>query len=122
MRRRDDPTFWQSITGSLLADESPAVAAVRELEEETGFNSRHGHLKDCQTQWWFTIYPHWRHRYAPGTTQNLEHVFIFTLNDTQDVMMSDEHTEYRWLSKAQALELVGSHTNQQAIELFVEEN
>lgn len=122
MRRRDDPTFWQSITGSLLVDEVVQQAALRELEEETGFTCQHGDLKDCQTQWWFTIYPHWRYRYPPGTTQNLEHVFLFTLKHTQEIQLSNEHSEYRWLSKKEAMELMRSETNKQAIELFVEES
>ena len=36
LQRVDNPEFWQSVTGSLEADEAPIEAAVRELCEETG--------------------------------------------------------------------------------------
>jgi len=38
MQRRDDPDFWQSVTGSLEGDETPVAAAKREVCEETGID------------------------------------------------------------------------------------
>ena len=34
LQRRDDPDFWQSVTGSLEMDETPTETAIRELWEE----------------------------------------------------------------------------------------
>ena len=34
LQRRDDPAFWQSVTGSLEEHEMPHDAAVREVWEE----------------------------------------------------------------------------------------
>ena len=31
LQRRDDPDFWQSVTGSLETDETPTETAIREL-------------------------------------------------------------------------------------------
>ncbi|MCE1736838.1 NUDIX domain-containing protein, partial [Enterobacter hormaechei] len=36
LQRRDDPEFWQSVTGSLEQDEKPREAALREVQEEVG--------------------------------------------------------------------------------------
>ena len=36
LRRREPADFWQSVTGSLHAGETPLQAAIREVREETG--------------------------------------------------------------------------------------
>ena len=38
LQRRDDPAFWQSVTGSLEAGETAAQAAVREVKEEVAID------------------------------------------------------------------------------------
>ena len=34
LQRRDDPDFWQSVTGSLEEGETASQAAMREVKEE----------------------------------------------------------------------------------------
>ncbi len=81
IERTDKPGFWQSVTGSKdLLDEPLQVTAIREVFEETGIaiGSEQvplANLCDWQLSNVYTIYPTWRHRYAPGVTQNTEHVF-----------------------------------------------
>ncbi|MFY3757997.1 dihydroneopterin triphosphate diphosphatase, partial [Escherichia coli] len=50
LQRRDDTEFWQSVTGSLEADESPLHAAQREIKEEVGIDvlAENLPLFDCQ--------------------------------------------------------------------------
>lgn len=118
--RKDDPHFWQSVTGSLMEEESlPIVAAWRELKEETGLTQVDGTMKDCHHQQWFEIYPKWRHRYSPLTTRNLEHVFCFEVTAPKAITLSGEHIQYEWLPKEQAAKKVISETNRQAILNFV---
>ena len=69
------PGFWQSVTGSLDAEDEPfEVAAAREVLEETGLDVHApGHrLSDWGLQNTYEIYPEWQHRYAPGVFQNTE--------------------------------------------------
>lgn len=49
LQRRDDPDFWQSVTGSLESGESPSQAAQREVKEEVGIDivKEHLTLTDC---------------------------------------------------------------------------
>lgn len=77
LQRRDDPDFWQSVTGSLESGESPSQAAQREVKEEVGIDivKEHLTLTDCQRCVEFELFAHLRHRYAPGVTRNLEHWF-----------------------------------------------
>ena len=81
LERADKPAFWQSVTGSKDAiDEPLRETAIREVMEETGIiigepRVPAGNLRDWQLSNDYEIYPVWRHRYAPGVTQNTEHVF-----------------------------------------------
>ncbi len=118
LRRKYPSDFWQSVTGSLEWDENPQQAAIRELQEETGISEQE--LHDCQYSQKFEIYSIWRDRYAPGVTENQEHVFSLELTDRVDIQLDPrEHEEYIWLSKHKALELAFSHTNQDAIQRWV---
>ncbi|MBT8123886.1 MAG: dihydroneopterin triphosphate diphosphatase [Gammaproteobacteria bacterium] len=118
LRRKYPSDFWQSVTGSLEWDENPQQAAIRELQEETGISEQE--LHDCQYSQNFEIYSIWRDRYAPGVTENQEHVFSLELTDKVDIQLDPrEHEEYIWLSKQKALELAFSHTNQDAIQRWV---
>ncbi|VFS23430.1 NUDIX hydrolase [Enterobacter cancerogenus] len=50
LQRRDDPDFWQSVTGSLEEGETASQAAAREVKEEVTIDvaSEQLTLKDCQ--------------------------------------------------------------------------
>src|SRR5436305_12920669 len=75
------PGYWQSVTGSLdWAEEPLASAAARELKEETGIDGSAGRLRAWNVVNNFEIFAEWRHRFAPGTLHNTEHVFDFELS------------------------------------------
>jgi dATP pyrophosphohydrolase len=116
LRRRVPDGFWQSVTGSLERDETPAQAARRELREETGLEVGDAALVDCRITNRFPILPAWQGRYAADVTHNTEHVFSLALPTRTAVRLDPlEHLEYRWLGREAALALASSHTDRAAI-------
>lgn len=116
LERSDHPGYWQSVTGSCEADEAPRDTAIREVREETGLDARQYKLTDWQIQNVYEIYPHWRHRYAPDTTQNTEHVFGLQLPRPVAVQLDPrEHLNFQWLPWQDAAQKVFSPSNRSAI-------
>ena len=116
IERADRPGFWQSVTGSQHAGETLAETATRELQEETGLAAERYGLVDWNKQTVFEIYPHWRHRYAPGVTHNVENVFSVEVPYMLDVRLAPrEHVAYAWLPWEEAAARAFSWSNAEAI-------
>ena len=81
LERADRPGFWQSVTGSKEhRAEAARDTAIREVAEETGIEIGSERVPSAALSDWkltttYEIYEHWRHRYGPGVTENLEHTF-----------------------------------------------
>ncbi|HET7922377.1 MAG TPA: dihydroneopterin triphosphate diphosphatase [Gammaproteobacteria bacterium] len=119
LHRREPADFWQSITGSLLDNETPRQAAQRELREETGFIAD-TNLTDSGIVNRYPIHPAWRDQYAEDVHENTEYVFTFELPTIDAVTLNpDEHTEYDWLSRDAAAERASSMTDREAIRKLV---
>ena len=120
LERAQRPGFWQSVTGSLeRADEPPAQAAGREVQEETGIEAAPAQLVDWKLAQAFEIYAHWRGRFPPGTTHNTEHVFSLCLPAPVAVQLApQEHRAQRWLPWRQAAEACFSWSNRDAIRML----
>jgi dATP pyrophosphohydrolase len=116
LERADFPGYWQSVTGSRDGDETLRETAIREVFEETGIAAKHHALKDRLKQNVYDIYPKWLHRYPPGTTSNIEHVYGLELTSAIPVKLSPrEHLSYLWLPWREAAEKVFSPSNREAI-------
>ena len=122
IKRADSHEFWQSVTGSKDSlDESFAQTAVREVLEETGIDCGvstplANSLIDWKLENRYDIYPHWQHRYAPGVTRNVEHLFGLQVSAQVPVQLSPrEHTAYQWLPYQQAAQACFSPSNAEAI-------
>lgn len=116
LERSDHPGYWQSVTGSREASETPRETAIREVREETGLDARQYTLTDWQLQNVYEIYPQWRYRYPPEITQNTEHVFGMQLLQPVAVKLdSREHLNFQWVAWRDAAEKVFSPSNRAAI-------
>ena len=115
LERADKPGFWQSVTGSLDAEDEPlAETARREVLEETGIAG--GALSDWALANVYEIYATWRHRYAPGVTHNIEQVFGLTVAAATPVRLAPrEHLAWQWLPWQEAAQRCFSPSNAQAI-------
>lgn len=108
--------FWQSVTGSQEDHEPLRETARREVWEETGISARPEDIIDWRLSNRFEIFSEWRHRYPPGVTHNLEHVYSLCVpRDTAIVVAPNEHLGYRWLPWREAVDGVFSWTNRDAI-------
>ena len=116
IERADHPGYWQSVTGSQDAGESPMQTAAREVMEETGIDVQQYGLVDWQVQTVYEIYPIWRHRYAPEVTHNTEHTFGLMLPARVPIQLAPhEHLRYQWLPFEAAAALCFSASNRAAI-------
>jgi dATP pyrophosphohydrolase len=116
LERAAHPGYWQSVTGSQEGEEALARTAAREVEEETGIAVRADDLVDWHLSNRYEIFPLWRHRYAVGVTENVEHVFSLSLPEAVPVTTApDEHLGYRWLDWREAARAVFSWSNRDAI-------
>jgi dATP pyrophosphohydrolase len=116
LERASHPGYWQSVTGSQEAGESLLQTARREVAEETGINRPTADFLDWRLSNRFEIFAEWRHRYAPGVTHNIEHVFsLCVAPGTSATIAPDEHLACRWLSWREAAAACFSWSNRDAI-------
>ena len=120
LERAMRPGYWQSVTGSLdRLDEPPAEAARRELREETGIEAHPEGLRRWSLAYTFEIYAQWRHRFAPWTTHNTEHVFSIELPQRMPVALApEEHVASQWLPWRDAAAKCFSWSNRDAIRIL----
>jgi dATP pyrophosphohydrolase len=117
LSRADKSNFWQSVTGSLEADESPLETAKREVLEETGIVCENYLLQDWNLSHEYKIFSHWQYRYAPGVIYNTEHIFGLELPEKLPVTLSpNEHIDFKWVTLEEAKKKVFSWTNVKALE------
>ena len=119
IRRADvEAEYWQSVTGSKDSEgEALFDTAVREVREETGLDATAPGcvLSDWHLENIYDIYPRWRHRYAPGVTRNVEHVFGLRVPAGAAVRLNPrEHTDWVWLPWRAAADRCYSYTNAEA--------
>lgn len=116
LERTQHPGYWQSVTGSQEDGETLIETALRELAEETGIVASLCQIEDWKISNTFEIFPEWRHRYAPGITDNAEHIFSIQIPAPRPIRLAPaEHLAYCWLPWEEAAEKCFSWTNRDAI-------
>lgn len=92
---------WQCITGTIDNDETALQTVLRELKEETSLN----YLKIFNLPYLAQFFNYNRN------TVNFSPCFAFEIIDSEEVTISEDHSDYKWLKLEQALEylLIPSH-------------
>jgi len=102
--------FWQPVTGGADPGEEFNTAARREVFEETKIENIKRLIEDV----------HFFEFIAEGYGTTKEYVFGAEVEVDIKVEISDEHTEYRWCSFDEALELLKYETNKEAFRKLLE--
>jgi dATP pyrophosphohydrolase len=120
LERAPWPGYWQSVTGSLDHEDEPlALAAAREVEEETGRAVAPQALDDWGIDNRYEIFAEWRWKYAPGVNENVEHVFGLVVPDRFEPHLAPaEHAQWVWLPWREAAAKCFSWSNRDAILLL----
>ncbi len=90
------PGLWQIISGGVKRGEKAYETAVREIREEIGTKPK----RLFNTPLTNTFYT-WT-----DNSVNLSPVFAAEVGADAEVKLSDEHRDYRWLSKDKAISLL----------------
>jgi len=102
------PGLWQMVSGKIRKNEKAYLTALRELKEETGI---------APLKLW--VAPRVNSFYdAEGDSMNLIPVFAALVNHTADVILSREHTDYKWLSISEAVKRLVWHGQRKSVEII----
>jgi 8-oxo-dGTP pyrophosphatase MutT (NUDIX family) len=96
--------YWHGIAGGLEEGESFAEAAARELYEETGFAAQ---PIDLETRFVYSLdeEPEYRAQF-PDAHEIVVATFLVEVPGGWEPTLNDEHDEYRWCSRDDAVELL----------------
>lgn len=113
LRRSDNeiyPGLWQMVSGSFERDENAYQTAIREIKEETGLTPEK-----------FWTVPNVNSFYS--YTQNeicMIPVFAALVSDKAEVMISNEHSEFKWAGLNETLKLLAWPGQRKSIEIIYE--
>ena len=106
------------MTGAPKPGESDAEAVVREVREETGYDVA-GTIQPVGYRYELRPGPdnlYWSTLYGPDVESVPEEVFVAEVGDGAPTLSPSEHTEFRWCSLAEGLELLHYLENRTALE------
>ena len=101
------PNIWQCITGKIKPDEKAYKAAMREFKEETNLT--------IKNMW--TI-DHINHFFEPKINR-LSIIPVFGIeSDSQDVKLSNEHSQFKWVSATEGINHLLWNEQKKGLEVF----
>ena len=99
---------WGVPAGKIDAGETPKIAILRELFQETGFSAKESDIAYFKSV--FVRYPEYDFVY---------HVFSLKLSDRPEIKISDgEHKNFQWLTPAEALKINLIQDEDASIKMF----
>lgn len=101
---------WQMVTGAIDEGEKAYETALREIKEETGFTPQR-----------FWTAPNVNSFYYPERDYiNMIPVFAAQVEAGSEVVISDEHDDYKWVNKEEALKLLAWPGQRQSVKSIYE--
>ncbi len=105
------PGIWQMVTGHIKKNEKAYGAAIRELKEETSLTPKS-----------LYVVPIVNSLYLPEKDEiNFVPVFVCEVESDTEVKISNEHSEFKWVSFNQALKMVKWDGQKRAL-MIINEN
>ena len=113
-RKPERGNFWQPITGSIEAGESPLETARREIAEETGHS---GEPEALDLQQSFMIESHYLETLYPTPIIASEMGFVARLSSSATIRIdADEHDDFGWFTFGEAYERIRWTDDREALE------
>ena len=105
------PDIWEYITGRMKQFEEPENALRREIKEEAGIEIKI--IKPIST------YHIFRGERTAGN--ELVGIMHWCTTDSDEIVLSEEHTKYKWVSPEKALEMIQKPSMQNDIKAYMRE-
>jgi dihydroneopterin triphosphate diphosphatase len=102
------PRMWQMVTGRIEADEKAYEAALREVFEESGLKAK---------KMW--VVPNIDSFYSADSDGIvLIPVFAVLTDENEPVILSDEHTDFKWVSKEVCIKMLAWQGQQKSVDIL----
>ena len=111
-RAKDEiyPNIWQMVTGSVEQNEKAFQTAYREIQEETSLIPR---------RMW--VVPNVNSFYLQSDDSiNMVPVFVAEVDSDSQIVLSSEHTEYKWCKKEDAKKLLAWAGQRNSVDIISE--
>ncbi|HCY76021.1 MAG TPA: NUDIX pyrophosphatase [Ignavibacteriales bacterium] len=104
------PNLWQMVSGKIKENETAYKTALREIEEETGLTPEK-----------FWVAPTVNSFYSPdGDYICLLPVFSAKVKFDSQVILSKEHTEFKWVNPEEAKKLLAWDGQRKSVDVIVD--